>query len=139
MEDNKNDIFLDENKSENDNKSKVELNEDAGEGFFHVTRRYKWIFSLSLIVLLVTSILIYAKYNKVLGAEYWQMAIWGVCGVLSLYAIIRKSLAALILNLILFFVISLIPAWGLVYQFFKPILELLTGTKLPDWRQPHYW
>ena len=139
MEDNKNDMFLDENKSETDNKSKVELNEDAGEGFFHVTRRYKWIFSLSLIVLLVTSILIYAKYNKVLGAEYWQMAIWGVCGVLSLYAIIRKSLAALILNLILFFVISLIPAWGLVYQFFKPILELLTGTKLPDWRQPHYW
>ena len=118
---------------------KNEVQEEAKPGFFHVTRRYKWIFSLSALVLIVTSILIYAKYNNVLGAEYWQMAIWGVCVLLSIYAIIKKSLAALILNLLLFFGISLIPAWGLVYMFFKPILELLTGTKLPEWRQPHYW
>ena len=119
--------------------TKAKLQEDSDSGFFHVTRRYKWIFSLSAIILLVTSILIYAKYNNVLGAEYWQMAIWGVCALLSFYAIFRKSLAALILNLILFFGISLIPAWGLIYMFFRPILELLLGTKLPEWRQPHYW
>ena len=109
------------------------------QSWFHVTTKYKWIFILSAIILLVTSVLIYAKYNGVLGAEYWQMAIWGVCVLLSLYSIFKKSLAALILNLILFFGISLLPAWGLVYQFFKPILELLLGTKLPEWRQPHYW
>lgn len=146
MEDNKNDISateIQQSKSEAsaniEVKDKNEVQEEAKFGFFHVTRRYKWIFSLSVLVLIVTSILIYAKYNNVLGAEYWQMAIWGVCGILSFYAIIKKSLAALILNLLLFFGISLIPAWGLVYMFFKPILELLTGTKLPEWRQPHYW
>ncbi len=120
-------------------KPKAETNSEQETGFFHVTTKFKWIFSLSIIILLVTGILIYAKYNNVLGAEYWQMAIWGLCGLLSVYAIFKKSIAALILNLILFFGISLIPAWGLVYQFFKPILELLTGTKLPEWRQPHYW
>ena len=120
-------------------KDKTEIQDESKPSFFHVTRRYKWIFSLSVLILIVTSILIYAKYNNVLGAEYWQMAIWGVCGILSFYAIIKKSLSALILNLLLFLGISLIPAWGLVYMFFKPILELLTGTKLPEWRQPHYW
>ena len=146
MEDNKNDYqsteqqsTLNENKSETENNNKMELQEETNEGFFHITRRYKWILSISVIILIVTSVLIYAKYNNVLGAEYWQMAIWGVCVILSFYSIFKKSLAALILNLILFFGISLIPAWGLVYMFFKPILELLTGTKLPEWRQPHYW
>ena len=119
--------------------TKAKLQEDSDSGFFHVTRRYKWIFSFSAIILLVTSILIYAKYNNVLGAEYWQMAIWGVCALLSFYAIIKKSMAAVVLNLILFFGVSLIPAWGLIYMFFRPILELLLGTKLPEWRQPHYW
>lgn len=130
---------LDETKMDIETDVKTDVDENANKGFFHVTKRYKWIFSLSAMILIVTSILIYAKYNNVLGAEYWQMAIWGVCVLLSIYAIIKKSLAALILNLLLFFGISLIPAWGLVYMFFKPILELLTGTKLPEWRQPHYW
>ena len=130
---------LDETKMDIETDVKADTDENANKGFLHVTKRYKWIFSLSAIILIVTSILIYAKYNNVLGAEYWQMAIWGVCVLLSIYAIIKKSLAALILNLLLFFGISLIPAWGLVYMFFKPILELLTGTKLPEWRQPHYW
>ena len=107
---------------------------------FNVTRRYKWIFALSSIIFIVTAILVYAKWNGVLGAEYWQMAIWGLCGLLAIYSILKKSLAALILNLILFFGISMIPAWGLVYKFFKPILELLTGTKLPDLGPTyHYW
>ena len=146
MDENKNDVHsmeqqnsLSEDKTDVENKSSKESQAEEKEGFFHVTRRYKWIFSLSVLILIVTSVLIYAKYNNVLGAEYWQMAIWGVCVLLSVYAIIKKSLAALILNLLLFFGISLIPAWGLVYMFFKPILELLTGTKLPEWRQPHYW
>ena len=132
-------LSLNEDKINVENKTDGAVTEEKKEGFFSVTRRYKWIFALSALILIVTSILIYAKYNNVLGAEYWQMAIWGVCAILSFYAIIKKSLAALILNLILFFGISLIPAWGLVYMFFKPILELFTGTKLPDWRQPHYW
>ena len=146
MDENKNDSqsmeqenSLNEIKAGVENKGTEDSKEEEKKGFFHVTRRYKWIFSLSALIFIVTSILIYAKYNNVLGAEYWQMAIWGVCVLLSIYAIIKKSLAALILNLLLFFGISLIPAWGLVYMFFKPILELLTGTKLPEWRQPHYW
>ena len=150
MEENKNDEHskeqqssLNENKTdlESDLEKKVneENKEEEKKGFFYVTKRYKWIFSLSALILIVTSILIYAKYNNVLGAEYWQMAIWGVCVMLSFYSIVKKSLTALILNLLLFFGISLIPAWGLVYMFFKPILELFTGTKLPEWRQPHYW
>ena len=127
--------------SNNDLNIKTEKESDEQsekQSWFHVTTKYKWIFILSAIILLVTSVLIYAKYNGVLGAEYWQMAIWGLCGLLSFYAILKKSLAALILNLILFFGISLIPAWGLVYQFFKPIIELLIGTKLPDWHQVYY-
>ncbi|MBR1728765.1 MAG: hypothetical protein IJ728_04505 [Selenomonadaceae bacterium] len=112
--------------------------EESQNGFFSITKKYKWILMISILILGITSILIYAKYNNVLAAEYWQMAIWGLCALLSFYSIIKKSLAATLLNLVLFFGISLMPAWGLVYQFFKPILELLLGTKLPEWHQFYY-
>ena len=111
---------------------KVDFKDENGKSIFAVTTRYKWILALSILILIVTSILIYAKYNGALGAEYWQMATWGLCGLLSFYAIIKKSLAATLFNLVLFFGLSLIPAWGLVYQFVRPILELLTGSTLPE-------
>lgn len=119
-------------------KDKVDDSKSSNEGIFRVTTRYKFILAVSILILVVTSILIYAKYNNALSAEYWQMAIWGLCGLLSFYAIFKKSLAAMLLNLILFFGISLIPAWGVVYQFFRPVLELITGTKLPEWHPTYY-
>ncbi len=130
-----------ENKSEIKFKEKIEpsdeikiLNENQNaaenqKNFFHVTTKYKWIFAVSIIILIVTGVLIYAKFNEVLAAEYWQMAIWGVCSLLSFYAIFKKSLAAMLFNLILFFGISLLPAWGLVYQFLKPLIDLFLGTE----------
>ena len=145
MDEEKNKIDLqkstDDTEPSNETKSDVQTQtqtQEESNGFFHVTRKFKWIFSLSMIILIVTGILMYSKWNGVLGAEYWQVAIWGLCGLLSIYSILKRSVAALILNLILFLVISLIPAWGLVYKFFKPVLELLFGTKLPDWIPYHY-
>ncbi|MBR1398150.1 MAG: hypothetical protein IJ563_11560 [Selenomonadaceae bacterium] len=149
MDENKNDsqsnsfppngsLSVDESKSDINLKDKSEPQNETSNGIFNISTKYKWIFMLSILILIVTSILIYAKWNNVLGAEYWQMAVWGLCGILSIYAIFRKSLAALLFNLVLFFGISLIPAWGLVYQFFKPIIELLTGTQLPEWHQIYY-
>lgn len=148
MQDDKNENFSSETQtSSTENKADIEIKDkekisDSNEqpnGIFHVTRRYKWIFSLSAIILFITSILIFAKVNGALGAEYWQIAIWGVCGLVSIYSIIKKSLASLLFNLVLFLGVSLIPAWILVYKFFKPILELITGTKLPEVHTPYYW
>ena len=130
---------LNETKTDIEIKDKESISAEQQNGFFHVTRKYKWIFTLSAIILLATSILIFAKVNGALGAEYWQIAVWGMCGLLSIYAILRKSLAALLFNLVLFLGVSLIPAWILVYKFFKPILELITGTKLPEVHNPYYW
>ena len=146
MQDDKNDnLSTDFQTSSNETKPDIEIKDkedtltDKQNGFFHVTTKYKWIFIVSAIILLATSILIFAKVNGALGAEYWQVAVWGMCGLLSIYSILRKSLASMLFNVLLFLGVSLIPAWILVYKFFKPILELITGTKLPEVHSPYYW
>ena len=106
-----------------------EVKDENGNGIFHVQTRTKWIAALSILILAVVALLIYATFEAGLQAEMWQVAVWAMCGVVALYAIFKKSLAALIFNLVLFFGVSLIPAWQMGYEFFRPVIEKLTGIK----------
>ena len=99
----------------------------AEQSFFHVTTKYKWILALSILLAAAEGILIYANVMGAVAAEIWQTAIWGVGILLAIYAIVKKSLAAMLFNLVLFLGISLIPAWGMAYEFFRPVIELFTG------------
>ncbi len=106
-----------------------EVKDENGNGIFHVQTRTKWIAALSILILAVVALLIYATFEAGLQAEMWQVAVWAMCGVVALYAMFKKSLAALIFNLVLFFGVSLIPAWQMGYEFFRPVIEKLTGIK----------
>lgn len=106
-----------------------EVKDENGNGIFHVQTRTKWIAALSILILAVVALLIYATFEAGLQAEMWQVAVWAMCGVVALYSIFKKSLAALIFNLVLFFGVSLIPAWQMGYEFFRPVIEKLTGIK----------
>ena len=76
-----------------------------------MTRRFKWILILSLLLLIANAVLIWAVYNDKLVAEVWQLALWCVCAVLAFYSVAKKSLVTVILNYVLFFGVSLIPVW----------------------------
>ena len=104
-----------------------ETKDESGNGFFHMTTRFKWILALSILILLLVSLLIYSAYMGALAVEIWQMAIWGVCGVLAIYSVVKKSLAAMFLNLILFFGVSLIPVWQSAHENFQSVFELFFG------------
>ena len=124
-----NDDF-DNDKNHNDaaNPDATAIDEVKDEpGFFHMTTRFKWILALSIVILLVTGVLIYSVYHDALKVEIWQLAIWCVCVILSFYSVIRKSLAATILNLILFFGVSLIPVWQSAHENFQSVFELFFG------------
>lgn len=101
-----------------------EVKDENGNGIFHFTTRYKWIIALSILLLFALSVLIYAAYKDALIVEVWQLAIWCVCWLLGVYAIIKKSLATVILNYILFFGISLIPAWQSAHENFQSVFKL---------------
>lgn len=100
-----------------------EVKDENGNGIFHMRTKTKWVAGISTLMLFLTALLIYATVEGGLGAEMWQVAVWGLCGILALYSIFKKSLAALIFNLLLFFGVSLIPAWQMGYEFFRPVLE----------------
>ena len=104
-----------------------EVKDENGNGIFHMRTKTKWILGISIVILLATSILIYAAVKAGLDAEMWQVAIWGMCGLLAMYSFFKRSIAALIFNLVLFFGVSLIPAWQLGYKTFQPVIEKLTG------------
>ena len=104
-----------------------ETKDESGNGFFHMTTSFKWILALSILILLVTGVLIYSVYHDALQVEVWQLAIWCVCVILSFYSVIRKSLAAMFLNLILFFGVSLIPVWQSAHENFQSVFELFFG------------
>ena len=106
-----------------------EVKDENGNGIFHMTTRFKWILALSILLLIVVGVLIYSAYKDALQVEVWQLAIWCVCAVLGFYSVVKRSLAAVILNYILFFGVSLIPAWQMGYEFFRPVIEKLTGIK----------
>ena len=101
-----------------------EVKDENGNGIFHMTTRFKWILALSILILFFVSVLIYSVYMNALVVEIWQAAIWGVCGLLAIYSVIKKSLAAVILNLILFFGVSLIPVWQSAHENFQSVFKL---------------
>ena len=84
------------------------VKDENGNGIFHMTPRFKWILGLSLVLLFLTGVLIYPVYMDALVVEVWQLAIWCVCAILSFYAVVKRSLATVILNYILFFLPLLI-------------------------------
>lgn len=104
-----------------------EVKDENGNGIFHMTTRFKWILALSILLLVMVGVLIYSVYMNALAVEIWQIALWAVCGLLAIYSVAKKSLAALILNLILFFGVSLIPVWQSAHENFKSVFELFFG------------
>ncbi len=100
-----------------------EVKDENGNGVFHMRTKTKWIAAISTIMLLLTAVLIYITIEYEFGAEMWQVAIWGLCGIVAIYSTFKKSLAALMFNLVLFFGVSLIPAWQMGYQYFRPIID----------------
>ena len=81
----------------------------------------------SILILLVAGVLIYSAYHDALIVETWQLAIWCLCVILSFYSVARKSLATVILNLILFFGVSLIPVWQSAHENFQSVFKLFFG------------
>ena len=104
-----------------------EVKDENGNGIFHMTTRFKWILALSILILLVAGVLIYSAYHDALIVETWQLAIWCLCVILSFYSVARKSLATVILNLILFFGVSLIPVWQSAHENFQSVFKLFFG------------
>ena len=100
---------------------------DENKDLFHIRTRTKIIIPLSILVCLLCATLIYAAMYAGLEVEIWQGAIWGLCVLLSVYSIFKRSIAASILNIILFLGISLIPAWLMGYEYFRPVIEKLTS------------
>ena len=118
---------------EKNNSSNVEttkpINEVKEEGgkFFSIQTRTKWIAAISIILLILCGVLVYASIYAGLEVEIWQAALWGLCVPLSIYAIVMRSIAAIIFELALFFGVSLIPAWQMGYEYFRPVIEKMTG------------
>lgn len=104
-----------------------EVRDENGNGIFHMRTKTKFILAISGLILLAAAALIYLTVEKYLSAEMWQLAVWGVCGILSLYAIFSKSLPAMFLNLVLFFGVSLIPVWQTGHETFRPVIEKFFG------------
>ena len=104
-----------------------EVKDENGNGIFHMTTRFKWILALSILLLIVVGVLIYSAYKDALQVEVWQLAIWCVCAVLGFYSVVKRSLAAVILNYILFFGVSLIPVWQSARENFKSVFDLFFG------------
>ena len=104
-----------------------EVKDENGNGIFHMTPRFKWILALSIVLLFALSVLIYSAYKDALTVEVWQLAIWCVCWILGVFSVVRKSLAAVILNYILFFGVSLIPVWQSAHENFQAVFDLFFG------------
>ncbi len=104
-----------------------EVKDENGNGIFHMTTRFKWILALSILLLFPICILIYSVYMNALVVEIWQLAIWGLCGVMAIYSVIKKSLVTVILNYVLFFGVSLIPVWQSAHENFQSVFKLFFG------------
>ena len=104
-----------------------EVKDENGNGIFHMTTRFKWILAISILILFAVSVLIYSVYMGALEVEIWQATIWGLCGVLAIYSVVKRSLATMFLNLILFFGVSLIPVWQSAHENFQSVFKLFFG------------
>lgn len=107
--------------------SLADVKDENGNGIFHMRTKTKWIAAISAIMLLITVALIYLTIEYQFGAETWQVAVWALCGVVAIYATFKRSLAALLFNLVLFFGVSMLPAWQMGYQYFRPLIERIFG------------
>lgn len=107
--------------------SLADVKDENGNGIFHMRTKTKWIAAISALMLLVTAALIYLTIEYQFGAETWQVAVWALCGVVAIYATFKRSLAALLFNLVLFFGVSMLPAWQMGYQYFRPLIERIFG------------
>ena len=85
--------------------------EKKSKSFIKISRKYKWILVGSLVSILLEGLLIYAAYCEALDVAVWQIGLWGIGLILALYAIVKKSIAAFLLNILLVFGISFIPAY----------------------------
>lgn len=104
-----------------------EVKDENGNGVFHMRTKTKWIIALSILILICAGGLTYAAMNLVLIAENWQLAIWILCTIIALYSIFARSLASLLFNVVLFFGVSLIPVWQILYTTFRPTIEKILG------------
>ena len=114
--------------TETNSTTEVKIDETkSDEGFFHIRTRTKWIIPIALLILALSVALIYAAVEAGLEVEIWQLAIWVLCAILSIYSIFKRSIAAIIFNVVLFFGVSLIPAWQMGYEYFRPVIEKIFG------------
>lgn len=134
MADEKEKVTLEKNsadtKSEDarfDVKSLDEVKDENGNGIFHMRTRTKWITGISMLILIFAGGLVYSAMNLLLVVENWQLAIWILCTIIALYSIMARSLASLMFNLVLFFGVSLIPVWQILYTTFRPTIEKIFG------------
>lgn len=132
MADDKEKVTLEKNLSDThpnearfDVKSLDEVRDENGNGIFHLRTKTKWIVAISILILICAGGLIYAAMEYMLIVENWQLAIWIMCTVIALYSIMARSLASLLFNVVLFFGVSLIPVWQIVYSTFRPAVEKL--------------
>ena len=107
--------------------SLAEVKDENGNGIFHMRTKTKWIAALSAIMLVAAALLIYLTVEYGFGADTWQVAVWILCGIVALYSTFKKSLAALLFNLVLFFGVSMLPAWQMGYNYFRPLIERIFG------------
>ena len=71
-----------------------EVKDENGNGIFHMTRRFKWILILSLLLLIANAVLIWAVYNDKLVAVVKS---FGDCFSNNRQLIVRKLLHHLFL------------------------------------------
>lgn len=103
-----------------------EVRDENGNGIFHMTTRFKWILALSLLLLIAVGVLIWLVYNDKLWVELWQLVLWCVCAVLAFYSVAKKSLAAVILNYVLFLGVSLIPVWLSAHENVQSVIKMFS-------------
>lgn len=104
-----------------------EVKDENGNGVFHMRTKTKWIIAFSTLIMILAGGLVYAAMNLVLVVENWQLAIWILCTIIALYSIFARSLASLMFNVVLFFGVSLIPVWQILYTTFRPTIEKILG------------
>ena len=100
-----------------------EVRDENGNGIFHMQTKTKIVAVISALILLSSCGLIYLSVENYIAAEIWQMAIWGLCGILAIYSMFAKSILSLLLNLVLFAGLSFIPIWHSGYKTFQPVIE----------------
>ena len=111
--------------------SLAEVKDENGNGIFHLRTKTKFILAFSILILLAAGTLIYLYLEKYINAEIWQVALWGLCGVLAIYSMFAKSILAMLLNIILFAGVSFIPTWQSGYEFFRPTIEKFSEDAKP--------